>query len=218
MQHTKSWVWLSLISIVTILICHTMFDFAVTSYVSMNVDQQGELHRFLNAYANIGLGWPYVVGFFFLFVISRFKLKNDTLTLQSLYLFLSVAISGLACDVLKLFFGRPRPQLYLHQHLVHFTFLGPHAGHMAHYASFPSGHATTIAAVAVAVAFLWQRWRMPMLLLMLSVSAARVLLLRHFVSDVIAGMLLGGLCSFVLYRCFYLRWQTLSHNRWRLVR
>ncbi len=218
MQQTKSWICLSLLAIVFILICHTMFDFAVTSYVSMNVDQQGGLHHFLHAYANVGLGWPYVVGFFLLFAVSRFKLKNDTLVLQSLYLFITVAISGLMCDILKLFFGRPRPQLYLHQHLEHFTFFGPHAGRMANYTSFPSGHATTIAAVAIAVALLWRRWRMPMLLLMLTVSAARVLLLRHFVSDVIAGMLLGGLSSFVLYQWFYLRWQTGLDNTWRLVR
>lgn len=58
-------------------------------------------------------------------------------------------------------------------------------------ASFPSGHATTAAAAATALALLAPRWRALAVVLALFVGASRVLLGVHFVGDVLAGFALG---------------------------
>jgi undecaprenyl-diphosphatase len=58
-------------------------------------------------------------------------------------------------------------------------------------ASFPSGHATTAFAAAVACALLVPRLRWPALALATLVAASRVYLGVHYVFDVIAGALLG---------------------------
>lgn len=214
----RQWACLSLLVVGLVIGCRYALDFAVTSYVNAQLNQHSGLWHFLHAYSNLGLGWPYIAGFILLFLLSRFVLRNSELTLKSLYLFATVAVSGIVCDILKYSLGRPRPQLFLHQHLSHFTFLGPHAGRVANYVSFPSGHATTAAAVAIAVALLWRAWRVPMVVFMVSIAVVRVLLLRHFVSDVVAGMALGSISSVVLYNVFYLRWRERNHFAWRLLK
>ena len=65
-------------------------------------------------------------------------------------------------------------------------------------ASFPSGHATTAAAAATALALLVPRWRMLAISLALLVGASRVLLGVHFVGDVLAGFLLGAVIGAVV--------------------
>jgi undecaprenyl-diphosphatase len=57
--------------------------------------------------------------------------------------------------------------------------------------SFPSGHAATAFAAAVAVALIYPRLRWPLLALAGVVSASRVYLGVHYLLDVAAGTLLG---------------------------
>ena len=58
--------------------------------------------------------------------------------------------------------------------------------------SFPSGHATTTFACAVAIAVLVPKLRWPALGLALTVGVARVYLGVHYTLDVLAGAALGG--------------------------
>jgi undecaprenyl-diphosphatase len=59
--------------------------------------------------------------------------------------------------------------------------------------SFPSGHATTTFACAVAIAFLVPKWRWPALAVAATVGIARVYLGVHYGIDVLAGAALGTL-------------------------
>jgi len=91
-------------------------------------------------------------------------------------------------ELLKTIFRRPRP------HLAPFT--------GAHGYSFPSGHATVAAALAVVLAWLWycharnrpSRWLGPAtgLLFPLFIGISRVYLGAHYPSDVLAGFILGA--------------------------
>ena len=60
------------------------------------------------------------------------------------------------------------------------------------YASMPSGHATTAFAAMVAVALLWPRLRIPVLVYALLIAASRVMLDAHYLSDVLAGAVAGA--------------------------
>jgi undecaprenyl-diphosphatase len=68
--------------------------------------------------------------------------------------------------------------------------------------SFPSGHAARATAVAATLSFAWPEWSAAWLVWATAVSLARVVLARHFLSDVAAGALVGltyGLLLNVLF-------------------
>jgi len=77
--------------------------------------------------------------------------------------------------------------------------------------SFPSGHATSVFAVATVFAAFYPRLRWPLYALAAAVAAGRVYLQRHYVSDVLAGAIIGiVIASLLLARRHALaRWTAL---------
>lgn len=61
--------------------------------------------------------------------------------------------------------------------------------------SFPSGHSITAFAIAVAVSHYYPDLRAGLLLCAASVAASRVMLGMHFLSDVLAGSMMGSLLA-----------------------
>jgi membrane-associated phospholipid phosphatase len=96
----------------------------------------------------------------------------------------AAAIAGLTVMLLKVAFDRARPPLVE-------SSLDP-IGTVPGSASFPSGHAATAFAAAVAVGVLYPRFRKPLLALAATVALSRVYLGVHFATDVLAGSLLGA--------------------------
>lgn len=107
------------------------------------------------------------------------------------FIFFSIAASGLITAIVKRFIGRARP--------VHFQELGAFSFHPfgdASFASFPSGHSTTIGGLFAAMALLFPRLRLPFLVLALWIAFTRVLVGAHYPSDVIAGLAWGAWFSY----------------------
>jgi membrane-associated phospholipid phosphatase len=103
------------------------------------------------------------------------------------FLFLAVAVSSLVTEVIKWCVGRGRPFVGGEANVFNFShFAGTPA-----YSSFPSGHATTAFALAVAVAAVRPRARVAMAVYALIIAASRLVLLAHHPSDVVAGALVG---------------------------
>ena len=96
---------------------------------------------------------------------------------------LAVTTSALLVMLLKDVFDRARPP-------VADPGLDP-VGLVPASASFPSGHATSAFAAAVAVALIYPRLGRPLLVLAAVVAVSRVYLGVHYVLDVAAGALLG---------------------------
>jgi undecaprenyl-diphosphatase len=102
--------------------------------------------------------------------------------------------SGIAANVLKWGLGRARPSLSDGAAPFDFAPIATSAG----WASFPSGHATTIVALAVALGFIWPRLRLAFLTLALWVAVSRVMVGAHWLSDVVAGAALGAATAYAL--------------------
>jgi membrane-associated phospholipid phosphatase len=103
------------------------------------------------------------------------------------FLFFAVLTPVLAGSVVKWIVGRGRPFVGGEANPFNFE---PFAGSEA-YASFPSGHAVTSFALAVAVTAVWPRARPAMIAYAFLIAASRLVLLAHHPSDVVAGALIG---------------------------
>lgn len=104
-----------------------------------------------------------------------------------LYLCTVVAAAMLAGDLLKLVFGRARPEL-LFSHDIYGFF--PLAGDYLHY-SFPSGHTLRIFSSMTGLGLVFPRVRVPALAVACLVGFCRVPALKHYPSDVLFGAFIG---------------------------
>lgn len=101
------------------------------------------------------------------------------------FVFAAVALGGISVNVIKVIVGRARPKLLMQD-----DFYGFHPfTAKADFHSFPSGHANTLIALAVAVGFLLPRWRVALWVVGAFLASSRVMVNAHFLSDVIGGSL-----------------------------
>ena len=135
----------------------------------------------------------YLVGGLLLFVV--FRKKKSSIAYSGLFLFSSVAASGLTADLIKYIGGRARPTLYFSDHLFGFDFF-----HWEYaWTSFPSGHSATAFSVAMFLSMLYPRWRFVAFFAALLIAFSRIFLSQHYISDVIAGSFLGIVSTALLY-------------------
>jgi undecaprenyl-diphosphatase len=120
---------------------------------------------------------------------------------RCLFLFWAIAAPGLFSTVIKRVIGRARPYVDVHDNP--FTYV-PFAWR-PEYASLPSGHATTVASVAVAFGALWPRARPVLWLYALVIMFSRVVVLAHHPSDVVAGAVVGAAGAALVRRFFAAR-------------
>ncbi len=110
-----------------------------------------------------------------------------------LRLFAAVAASGIIANIIKVIACRPRPPLFIEQSITEWNVLGFQMDYM--WNSFPSGHATTGLAIAVAGAAAYPRARHAFWVVGIAIALGRIMLNVHYLSDVLAGSLLGMLAA-----------------------
>lgn len=103
----------------------------------------------------------------------------------------TVAVTMLIGETLKWFFGRYRPVMLFEHGQYGFSWFAS-KGNLN---SFPSGHTFRIFSAMTALALLWPKGRVPLLGLACLVGISRVVVTRHYPSDIIAGAFLGIFCA-----------------------
>jgi lipid A 4'-phosphatase len=161
--------------------------------------------------AQLGLGYPYLVFFAGLFVVMRWggslpALRAREATMRSLapvpaFLFAAAAVSGIAADIVKVVAGRTRPKLLFAANIDRFTGLAFRADHW----SFPSGHATTAAALMLGLWYLWPRYAPVYAAIAVLIAAARVIICAHYLSDAVAGLAIGAAATWLIAGAFEAR-------------
>lgn len=125
-----------------------------------------------------------------LLLLQGFRAKKLAIRFRnwSSHFLLALFSTGAVAQILKVCVGRERP-CFAKTALRVWDFGAFRHGYL--YSSFPSGHSQVIFCAATFLAILHPRLRIPFFLLAFSVAFTRVLVLKHFPSDVAAGMLLG---------------------------
>jgi membrane-associated phospholipid phosphatase len=150
------------------------------------------LDLFIGAVNPIGYGVTLLVVCLALFGLGWFA-ERPRLHEAAWFASWTFVIAGLFEFALKHLVGRPRPDATAVMSMLP---VGPSLS--PGFDSFPSGHATSVFAVACAFAYFYPRLRWPLYLLALCISLGRLYLDRHYVSDVLAGALIGIVATTVL--------------------
>jgi membrane-associated phospholipid phosphatase len=104
------------------------------------------------------------------------------------FVFVAVGGSGLIISIVKRIIARGRPRYFEEFGALHFQF----PSWQPSYASFPSGHSQTAFAIALSLAFLFPRWRWPLLAVAAVVAFSRVGVDAHYFTDIVVGSLWGA--------------------------
>lgn len=112
------------------------------------------------------------------------------------FLWAAIAVSGITTNLLKVSIGRARPKLWDQEAIYGLSPLTFDYDRQ----SFPSGHATTMFALATALGLLIPRFRIPLYALAAVFSLTRVAVNAHFPSDIVAGAVVGTVVPLLLAR------------------
>ena len=146
------------------------------------------IHRFFLSYLLLGVG-------------ALLFIAKSTRAIGWMFLFIAVAqfTTRLTAGVLKNVFERLRPFQVIEAENWDWKFFGGHGS------SFPSGHAALFWGLFFPLAFLFPRYRLPLLVIPLFISVARVGVLDHWCSDVIASAGLAALITLIFAWAFRMR-------------
>jgi lipid A 4'-phosphatase len=159
--------------------------------------QSEELRDVFRFITRFGVSTGYLVGAAIVFVAlraaaraKRFAAVADRIAAYSalpLFFFASIAVSGLAVDLVKWVAGRARPKLLFSDGDYYFGWWGTRSD----FWSFPSGHTANAVAVALALSSIWPRCRAVAAIFAVLVAASRIIITAHYVSDVVMGAFLA---------------------------
>jgi len=135
--------------------------------------------------SRIQLGWAFTTGMLAL-VFYRMRSNNKIRADQGMFVLGCGAVGGFAADLLKVIFGRARPDSFAE---VTFNFNFLHGGDG--FDSLPSSHAAIAAALATGLSIIWPAHRRKYLVVAAVVAASRCLDGAHYPSDAVLGFALG---------------------------
>lgn len=154
--------------------------------------------RIFNMITKCGRSELYLVPTALCYIFWRFRKQLEPAR-RSLYIFTTVAVSGLTIDLIKIIFGRFRPDMYRYKGMYGFEFFKLDSDFL----SFPSGHATTVTSFAIALCLLFPRFRPLWLTYAFVISISRIIVSAHYFSDVLIGAFIGACIAIYLHEYFF---------------
>ena len=170
-------------------------DLPVATYFQHHKgDRLYEIFHFLTRFGQIEYYLVPLLG-----VYLYYRKRDSIAALKARFVFISLATSGILVLLIKMLAGRFRPEMYFKAHDFGFDFFHVKQTMM----SFPSGHSATAMGAAAACALLFPKYRFLFYGFGLLVMISRVVIVRHYPSDILIGALLGVLTSYLLYERYY---------------
>ena len=190
----------SLITIFVSIVSYIFFDRDIALYFNSHKD----FFEIFNIITKFGDSKYYILISLLIFLVTYilekrginrfFKLKR-----ASLLIFLTIIFSGLIVNILKVIFARFRPKAYILDGSYGFNWF--EFGYIVN--SFPSGHSATAFSIFVALSFLYKKLAPLFIFIALLIAFSRVVIVAHYLSDILIGSLIGVLSSIYLYKKMY---------------
>jgi membrane-associated phospholipid phosphatase len=191
----KSAMVLSIASLIASVLCFAFIDLPLAVWLHSN--RTFWVKSIFEAITFFGRSELYLIPTAVFFIYFR-KARQKSAQ-KALFMFSTVAVSGILVDIIKVIAGRFRPVMYFNRGLFGFDFF-----HIdSDYLSFPSGHAATSMSIMVALGILFPRFRFLFYLTGGIIASSRSVITAHYLSDVIVGGLIGVLTSILLYHRFF---------------
>src|SRR5579863_593508 len=163
-----------------------------TSFIELNPYHRSALDTFFVYVTFLGDGRFAIVICLIFLVLRRWR--------QALQLIAAFLISSLVAQILKNVFSMPRPKQFFGAGYPYFIDGVTHIG----FASFPSGHSTSVFALATLLAIFDSNKRGNILYLLaaIAVGYSRIYLGQHFLGDVLVGSGIGVLTAVGIHWLF----------------
>jgi membrane-associated phospholipid phosphatase len=149
-----------------------------------------DIHTFAERFSWLIAPETYFVALPILYLLL-FYLFGEKKARILLYFIVGLSCAMLTTDLLKVLFGRTRPEEWFTQHYYGFAWFGMNEL----YWSFPSGHATTIGSLMGTITYFRPQRIYLWITIAILLSFVRVIGLNHFFSDILAGILVGFLIT-----------------------
>ena len=107
--------------------------------------------------------------------------------------FCSLALAGIACNLIKYIVGVARPKYFFSVRIDFFNIL-----HKAN--SFPSGHTQAAFTLAILVMIYFKKYHFFILCFAILMGISRIFMSMHFPSDIFFGSYLGAIVPILLYQ------------------
>jgi len=158
---------------------------------------------FFGIVTEFGISTWYLVGSFALFLFYRFFQRRPLYAHRALFLFSSIAVSGIVSNTLKVLIGRYRPEMFFERGLYGINFFNFSFFNFSHgLTSFPSGHTATTFSLAWALSLFFPHTRVPLFCFAVMVGASRVIITSHYLSDALGGAYVGIMSVLFLKEIF----------------
>jgi membrane-associated phospholipid phosphatase len=174
-------------------LCFLLCASKAGSFLYMNAYHTQMLNTFFIGYTNLGDGLFTIAIALFMIATRRYEIAWQLLA--------AFVISGLIAQLLKSCVYSPRPREFFSQKEHIYLVDGiTHTGT----SSFPSGHSASIFALVTILSLFTKNKRICFFYLMAAILVAysRIYLSQHFLSDVLAGALIGVTAAMFVYYFF----------------
>lgn len=147
---------------------------------------------------------PALIAVLILWTLKKHFTKAQTLSIPPLwtpfykigFVISGILLSGIVTAILKTIFGRPRPEYFIYENVYEFQWWEFDRV----IRSFPSGHATTEAALLTGIALVWPGARTFCIIVALLWLPSSFLIHAHWFSDVIGGAAVGFFVTLLLWK------------------
>ena len=173
-----------------------LFDQPIAAFAQRTGGRQSPLLQEGTRWLEVAAGLPiqrYFITWLLLGVGALLFIAKNTRTIGWMLFFIAIAqvVTRLTAGVLKNVFERLRPFEVIQAGNWDWKFFSGHGN------SFPSGHAALFWGLFFPLAFLFPRYRWPLLIIPVFISIARVGVLDHWCSDIIASAGIAALLTLV---------------------